>query len=71
VPDSTGQFGIGVSAHLEIDCRDFGITWNQVVEMGGVLAGNMTDIGIDAGLTKRNVSGPVCVSPNGTDERKV
>ena len=51
-----GQFRIGVSAHLAIDRRDFGITWNQVVEMGGVLVGNMVDIRIDAELTKRNVS---------------
>ena len=56
VPDPTGQFRIGVSAHLAIDRRDFGITWNQVVEMGGVLVGNMVDIRIDAELTKRNVS---------------
>ena len=65
MPDPTGQFRIGVSAHLDIDRRDSGITWNQVVEMGGVLAGDMADIRIDAELTKRSVSGSVCVSPHG------
>ncbi len=57
VPDPRGQFRIGVSAHTTIDRRDFGITWNQILEMGGVLVGNTVDIRIDAELTKRRSAG--------------
>jgi polyisoprenoid-binding protein YceI len=36
---------VGFSAKGKIDRRDFGLTWNQALETGGVLVGN--DIKID------------------------
>jgi polyisoprenoid-binding protein YceI len=39
---------VGFSAKGKIDRRDFGLTWNQALETGGVLVGN--DIKIDLEL---------------------
>ena len=35
------------SATTSIDCREFGLTWNQVLEAGGVMVGDRIDIAID------------------------
>ncbi|MDX1566523.1 MAG: YceI family protein [Longimicrobiales bacterium] len=38
--DPWGNERVGYSATAEIDRRDFGLTWNQALEAGGVLVGN-------------------------------
>jgi len=38
---------IGLSARTEIDRRDFGLTWNQALEMGGVLVGDAVAIQLE------------------------
>ena len=43
--DPWGGERVGFSAKGKIDRRDFGLTWNQALETGGVLVGN--DIKID------------------------
>ena len=42
-----GQEVIGFTATTEIDRDDFGITWNQALETGGVLVGKNVKITID------------------------
>jgi polyisoprenoid-binding protein YceI len=46
--DPWGGERVGFSAKGKIDRRDFGLTWNQALETGGVLVGN--DIKIDLEL---------------------
>lgn len=43
-----GQEVIGFTARTEIDREDFGITWNQALETGGVLVGKRITIEIEA-----------------------
>ncbi|HET8659408.1 MAG TPA: YceI family protein [Micromonosporaceae bacterium] len=43
-----GQEVIGFSARTEIDREEFGITWNQALETGGVLVGRKVAIEIEA-----------------------
>lgn len=43
-----GQEVIGFTASTEIDREDFGITWNQALETGGVLVGKKVSIEISA-----------------------
>lgn len=50
VPDPFGGTRIGVSARAEVDRTEFGLTWNQALETGGVLVGEKINITIDAQL---------------------
>jgi len=43
-----GQEVIGFTARAEIDREDFGMTWNQALETGGVLVGKKVTIEIEA-----------------------
>jgi polyisoprenoid-binding protein YceI len=43
-----GQEVIGFSASTEIDREEFGMTWNQALEAGGVLVGKKVKIEIEA-----------------------
>jgi polyisoprenoid-binding protein YceI len=43
-----GQEVIGFAASTEIDREEFGITWNQALEAGGVLVGKKITIEIEA-----------------------
>jgi len=43
-----GQEVIGFTARTEIDREDFGMTWNQALETGGVLVGKKVTIEIEA-----------------------
>ncbi len=45
--DPWGNGRIAFSAETEIDREDFGITWNQALETGGVLVGKAVKIVID------------------------
>jgi polyisoprenoid-binding protein YceI len=48
-----GQEVIGFTATTEIDREDFGLTWNQALETGGVLVGRKVKIEISAEATRR------------------
>lgn len=47
VIDPWGNPRLGFSASAEIDREDFGLTWNQVLETGGVLVGKKIKIDLD------------------------
>jgi len=46
--DPWGNDRMGFSATGKIDRRDFGLTWNQALETGGILVSNDIKIQIDA-----------------------
>lgn len=45
--DPWGQTKIGFTAHTSIDRKDYGLTWNQALEAGGVLVSDEVKISID------------------------
>ena len=45
--DPWGGDRIAFSATTKLDRRDFGLTWNQAIEAGGVLVGNDVKVSID------------------------
>lgn len=45
--DGDGNRRLGFSAQTKIDRREFGLTWNQVLEAGGVVVGDQIAISID------------------------
>jgi len=45
--DPWGGERVGFSASGKIDRRDFGLTWNQLLETGGVTVGNEIKIGLE------------------------
>ena len=50
--DPWGSERVGFSASGKIDRRDFGLTWNQALETGGVVVGNEIKIGIEVEAVK-------------------
>jgi polyisoprenoid-binding protein YceI len=52
VKDPWGNYRAGFTATGKINRRDFGITWNQVIETGGVLVGDEVRISIEAELIR-------------------
>jgi polyisoprenoid-binding protein YceI len=51
--DPWGGERISFSADTKIDRREFGLTWNQALETGGVLVGNDIRIHLDIQLVKQ------------------
>jgi len=51
--DPWGGDRIAFSATAKLDRRDFGLTWNQAIEAGGVLVGNDVKISIDVQAVKQ------------------
>ncbi len=51
--DPWGSDRAGFSATLRLDRRDFGLTWNQVLEAGGVLVSNDVRLTVDVELTHK------------------
>lgn len=45
--DPWGGRRAGFSAHVAIDRRDFGLTWNLLIEAGGVAVGEKVEIDLD------------------------
>lgn len=45
--DPFGVERIAFSAHTSINRRDFGLTWNQAMETGGVLVSDKIEIGLE------------------------
>lgn len=50
--DPWGQTRIGVTASATIKRSEFGMTWNQALELGGMLVSDDVKISIDASLIK-------------------
>jgi polyisoprenoid-binding protein YceI len=50
--DPWGGQRAAFSAHTSIDREDFGLTWNQALETGGVLVGTKIDIDIEVQAVK-------------------
>jgi polyisoprenoid-binding protein YceI len=50
--DPWGNIRIGASATTSIKRSDFGMTWNSVLEAGGVLVGDQINIHLDVELIK-------------------
>jgi polyisoprenoid-binding protein YceI len=50
--DPWGGERAGFSATASVDRRDYGLTWNQALETGGILVGDEIKISIDAELVK-------------------
>jgi polyisoprenoid-binding protein YceI len=51
--DPWGNLRIGASASTKIKRSDYGMTWNSVVEAGGVLVGDEVKIQLDVSLIKQ------------------
>jgi len=51
--DPWGAERAGFSAQGKIDRTDFGLTWNQALEAGGVLVGNEVKISIEVELIRQ------------------
>ena len=50
--DPWGGDRVGFSASGKIDRRDFGLTWNQALETGGLVLGNDIKIGLEVQAVK-------------------
>jgi polyisoprenoid-binding protein YceI len=50
--DPWGNERAGFLAKTSIDRKDFGLTWNQVLETGGILVGDRVDIELDVQAVK-------------------
>jgi len=53
VRDPWGNERAAFSATTSVDRRDFGLTWNQLLETGGVVVGDRIDIEIDVEAVKQ------------------
>jgi len=51
--DPWGGTRIGFTAHTEINREDFGLTWNQALETGGVLVGKQVKIDLEVEAVKQ------------------
>ena len=56
-PDPWGSERAGFSAKGKVNRSEFGLTWNQVLEAGGVTVGDEIKISIDVELVRQKESG--------------
>jgi polyisoprenoid-binding protein YceI len=54
--DPWGNQRAGFAAKTSIDRKDFGLTWNQLLEAGGVMVGERIDIEIEVEAVKQTAS---------------
>jgi polyisoprenoid-binding protein YceI len=54
--DPWGNERAAFAARTSVDRKDFGLTWNQVLETGGVMVGDRIDIEIDVEAVKQAAS---------------
>lgn len=59
IRDPWGNVRVGASATTKIDRREFGVSWNEALETGGVLVGNEVSITIDVELVRQSIEAPV------------
>jgi polyisoprenoid-binding protein YceI len=55
IKDLDGMLRRGASATTRIERRDFGLTWNAVLESGGFVVGDEVDITIDVEMVRKAV----------------
>ena len=53
IKDPWGNFRRGATATTKINRKDFGLTWNRVLETGGLVVGEDVDIFIEIELIKK------------------
>ncbi|HEV8415991.1 MAG TPA: YceI family protein [Bryobacteraceae bacterium] len=53
IKDPDGMLRLGASATTRIARKDFGLTWNAVLESGGFVVGDEVDITIDVELVRK------------------
>lgn len=56
VKDPWGGERAGFSAHTSLDRKDFGLTWNQMLEAGGILVGDKVEIDVEVEAVKSNTA---------------
>ena len=54
--DPWGNERAAFTAKTSVDRKDFGLTWNQILETGGVMVGDRIDIEIDVEAVKQAAS---------------
>ena len=47
IKDLQGNTKLGFTLETKIDRKDFGLTWNKALEMGGVLVGDKVKITVE------------------------
>ncbi|XXF79408.1 YceI family protein [Myxococcaceae bacterium GXIMD 01537] len=52
VRDPFGAERLAFSAHTQVDRKEFGLTWNQALETGGMLVGERIDIELNVQVVK-------------------
>ncbi len=60
--DPWGHERAGFTAKTSIDRKDFGLTWNQVLETGGLVVGDRVDIEIEVEAVKQAEDGAARVA---------
>ena len=58
VKDAQGREKTGLSAATAINRKDFGITWNEILESGGVAVADQVSITLDIELIRQSDAGP-------------
>ena len=53
VKDPSGNFRRGATATTKINRKDFGLTWNRVLETGGVVVGEDVNISVEIELVRK------------------
>ncbi|MBI3245855.1 MAG: YceI family protein [Deltaproteobacteria bacterium] len=53
IKDPMGKMRLGGSATTKINRKDFGLTYNKILETGGMLVGEDVDITIDVEMTEK------------------
>ena len=61
--DPWGHERAGFAARTSVDRKDFGLTWNQVLEAGGVVVGDRVEIEIEVEAVKQAEDGVSGSSP--------
>lgn len=67
--DPWGHTRAGFRARAEIDRRDWGLRWNQVMETGGMLVANKVRIEIEAQCVQQSTATAEVHAPAPTEER--
>ncbi len=52
-PLKRGTSVIGIHAHTKLNRKDFGLTWNKIIEAGGLAVGEEVEITINAEAVKK------------------
>jgi len=50
--DPLGNLRRGTAATAKLNCKDYGLNWNEVLETGGIVVGDEVKVTIDVELVK-------------------